>query len=121
MSYVKPSSTFWTAIGPAPIDTAGGMGPISGRIEAVVADPTNPKVIYLGADNGGIWKNVNPSDWTPLTDFMPSLNFNGYRPLVVHPANHDLIFGAVSGPGALASQPPPSALISATDNVNCWP
>jgi photosystem II stability/assembly factor-like uncharacterized protein len=112
MSHVRLSSTFWTAIGPAPIDTAGGMGPISGRIEAVVADPANPKVVYLGADNGGIWKNVNPPDWTPLTDFMPSLNFNGYRPLVVHPANHDLVFGAVSGPGA--------GILNSTDAGATW-
>ncbi len=90
MSHPMLNSTFWTAIGPAPIDTAGGMGPISGRIEAVVADPTNPKVIYLGADNGGIWKvgggarlNLRQRDFMPA----PSSSMDG-RPLkVVHPAN----------------------------------
>lgn len=114
MSHVKLSSTFWTSLGPTPIDTAGGMGPISGRIQAVIADPIDPNVIYLGADNGGIWKNVNSPDWTPLTDFMPSLNFasNGYRTLVVHPANPKLIFGAVSGSGA--------GILNSTDGGTTW-
>src|SRR5579872_3708932 len=100
MSLVTLSTTKWTPIGPAPIDTKGGLDQISGRIQAVAGDPTNAAVIYLGGDNGGIWKNINPPNWTPLTDHMPSLNVGGYHPLVVHPADHKLVLGLVSGPGA---------------------
>ncbi|HEV3176318.1 MAG TPA: choice-of-anchor D domain-containing protein [Stellaceae bacterium] len=100
MSLVTLSTAKWTPIGPAPIQTLGGLDEISGRIQAAAPDPTDPNTIYLGGDNGGIWKNVNPPNWTPLTDHMPSLNFGGYHPLVVHPANHDLVLGLVSGPGA---------------------
>jgi len=106
------STSNWTPIGPAPLDTAGGLGPISGRIEAAAPDPTNAKVLYVGGNNGGIWKNINPPGWVPLTDFQPSLNFGGYHPLIVHPANPDLILGAVSGPGA--------GILQSTDAGTSW-
>jgi photosystem II stability/assembly factor-like uncharacterized protein len=100
MSLVTLSTAKWTPIGPAPIQTKGGLDEISGRVQAAAPDPTDPATIYLGGDNGGIWKNIKPPAWTPLTDHMPSLNVGGYHPLVVHPANHDLVLGLVSGPGA---------------------
>ena len=114
MPPVTLSTAKWTPIGPAPIHSGGGLDEISGRIQAAAPDPTDPKTIYLGGDNGGVWKNVNPPNWTPLTDHMPSLNFNsnGYHPLVVHPANHDLVLGLVSGSGA--------GILQSTDAGKTW-
>ncbi len=112
MGLVTLSTSKFTPIGPAPIQTAGGLIWISGRIEAAAPDPTDPNTIYVGGDNGGVWKNINPPNWTPLTDFMPSLNFSGYHPLVVHPANHNLVLGLVSGPGA--------GILQSTDGGNTW-
>src|SRR5580658_258715 len=100
MSPVTLSTSKWTPIGPAPLESGGGLGAISGRIEAAAPDLVDPTVLYVAGNNGGIWKNINPPGWVPLTDFMPSLSFGGYHPLVVHPANHDLVLGVVSGPGA---------------------
>jgi hypothetical protein len=100
MSPVTLSTTKWTAIGPAPIESGGGLGAISGRIEAAAPDLVDPSVLYVAGNNGGIWKNIKPPGWVPLTDFMPSLSFGGYHSLVVHPANHDIVLGVVSGPGA---------------------
>ena len=100
MALVTLSTSKFTPMGPAPIQTKGVINQISGRVQAAAPDPTDPTTIYVGGDNGGIWKNINPPNWTPLTDFQPSLNFNGYHPLVVHPANHNLVLGLVSGPGA---------------------
>jgi photosystem II stability/assembly factor-like uncharacterized protein len=101
MSGVTLGTAQWTPIGPAPIHTAGGLDEISGRVSAAVSDPNDSATIYLGGDNGGIWKTAtSPPTWTPLTDDKPSLNVGGYHPLVVHPANHKLVLGLVSGPGA---------------------
>jgi len=99
------SSTKWTAIGPAPTDTPGvSLGHSAGRIEVAAPDPTNADTMYVGANGGGVWKtgvwNNLPPVWISVSDDQPSLNFAGYHPLVVHPANNKLIFGAVSGPGA---------------------
>src|SRR5579864_3902737 len=87
------SKSHWTPIGPAPVDTSGGLGATAGRIEAAVSDPGDSSVIYAAASGGGVWKTTGNNSWTPLTDDMPSLSFGGYHPLVVHPANHNLILG----------------------------
>ncbi len=64
------------ANGPAPIDTGN-----TGAIHAVIVDPTDPNTVWIGAENGGIWKTTNfhpeapllAPTWTPLTDSQPSL------------------------------------------------
>jgi photosystem II stability/assembly factor-like uncharacterized protein len=112
MSPIHLSSSKWTPIGPAPLETGGGLGAISGRVAAAAADPTDPNVIYIGGDNGGVWKRSGSAPWDPLTDHMPSLNFSGYHPLVVHPANHDLILAAVSSQGA--------GILKSTDAGTTW-
>jgi len=113
MGSVTLSAAEWTSIGPAPINTKGGLDEISGRIQAAAPDPTNSTVIYVGADNGGIWKTtVSPPNWTPLTDSMPSLYMTGYHTLVVHPANNNLVLGLVSGVGG--------GLLKSSDAGNTW-
>jgi len=105
------STTQWNPIGPAPIDAPGvAQGFTAGRIEAAAPHPANSDVMYIGGDNGGVWKtatwNRTSADggpvWLPLTDDQPSLDFSGYHPLVVKsgPFGRDTILGAVSGVGA---------------------
>ena len=99
------SSTKWTAVGPAPVDSPNvSLGASAGRIEVAAADPKNVDVMYVGGSGGGVWKTgvwtAEPPTWIPFTDDQPSLNFGGYHPLVVHPANNKLILGVVSGTGA---------------------
>jgi hypothetical protein len=91
------NTTSWIPIGPAPSSRAG-----AGRIDVAAPDPTNSNVMYVGANNGGIWKTTNWLDpfpiWTPLTD-LPQVSS-----LAIH--EHDLvvigrgtILAAASGPG----------------------
>ncbi len=57
-AFKTTSSTDWMEIGP-------GGGPfVCGRIRALAFDPTNPKVAYIGAAQGGVWKT---SDITAST------------------------------------------------------
>jgi hypothetical protein len=68
----------WTPIGPKPIVTNAYAGnSASGRVTALVVDPSNPDVVYMGAAQGGVWKTTQGSTpnalWTPLTDTLPSL------------------------------------------------
>jgi len=55
------SSSSWTPIGPAPTSNGpiAGGGAISGRINAVAADPTNANIIYVATAAGGVWKTTN--------------------------------------------------------------
>jgi photosystem II stability/assembly factor-like uncharacterized protein len=99
------TTTDWFPFGPSPIDAPNvGLGLADGRIEAAAPDPSNPDVMYVGANNGGVWKTGvwgnDPPVWLPVTDGQRSLNFAGYHPLAVHPANPALVFGAVCGAGA---------------------
>jgi hypothetical protein len=72
----------WVQQGPAPINEGQTEGPtllpVSGAIHTVVAHPTNPNILWIGAVNGGIWKTTNAlaasPTWTPYTDSMTSLS-----------------------------------------------
>src|SRR5262249_6193190 len=54
----------WSFAGPGPTINgqsnatieASRPNPITGAINAVVVHPTNPRIAYVGAVNGGIWK-----------------------------------------------------------------
>ncbi len=104
------TTTHWFALGPAPITSYRvGLGRAVGRVEAAAADPGDADVMYVGGDNGGVWKTATwrntpelntPPTWLALSDDQRSLDFSGYHPLVVHPANHNLILAVVSGTGA---------------------
>src|SRR5262245_17205110 len=58
------STTSWTAIGPAP--AMSGDFRFVGRIDVAAPDPSNANVMYLGANNAGIWKTTDWSDATPV-------------------------------------------------------
>lgn len=73
-------SWVWNSIGPTNI---------AGRIKAIVIDPKNPQIVYVGAAGGGVWKSTNDgSTWRALTDFMPNLRINA---LAIHPTNSNIL------------------------------
>lgn len=52
-----------------------GPANMSGRITAIDAVTNNPKIIYIGAASGGVWKSENGgSAWQPVFDDMPTQN-----------------------------------------------
>jgi len=56
MAYAK-NMVFWT-----------------GRLTAIVVDPTAPGTMYLGAAKGGVWKTINGGkSWSPMSDDELSL------------------------------------------------
>src|SRR5262249_50206521 len=67
-----------------------GNTPVSGRIAAVAADPTNAKIIYIAAAGGGVWKTTDGgTTWTPLTDNQPTLSMGA---IAVAPSNPNVIY-----------------------------
>src|SRR5215467_7435403 len=69
------SNTEWLPFGPAAISTPKvGKGFAAGRVEAAAGDPTNADIMFIAADNGGVWKTGNWTNtdgspiWIPLTD-----------------------------------------------------
>jgi photosystem II stability/assembly factor-like uncharacterized protein len=100
----------WTPLGPAPI--TGGNNPGSqtdtGRIDAVLADPTSSSHLFIGAADGGIWVTSDGgSTWTPLTDnqqtlVMGSLAYAPSNPTIIYAATGDAD-QSVGGDGVLKS------------------
>ena len=46
-----------------------------GRVNAIAFQPGNPKVVYVGGADGGLWRSTTGGGaWTPLTDTMPTLS-----------------------------------------------
>jgi hypothetical protein len=71
----------WKSQGPGP--ATGGQSEnvtpnneVVGAIHTVLAHPTDPKTVYIGAVNGGVWKTKNAQsnnpNWKSLTDSMPT-------------------------------------------------
>jgi hypothetical protein len=77
----------WTLIGPEPV---GFYGVDAGRVTALAIDPANPKILYLGGAEGGLWQSVDSgTTWKPLTDKEPSLSVGS---IAIDPENPNTIY-----------------------------
>lgn len=74
----------WIEQGPRPIINSGSTvfpnNPSTGAVQSIAVNPGNPRQIFLGTVNGGVWRtdNADPARptstiWTPVTDQMASL------------------------------------------------
>ena len=118
----------WVAEGPGPningqdenipgeTTLAGNpANPVSGAIEALAINPTDPNVVYVGGANGGVWKTTTATysrsdgsdnngngaideasevpTWTALTDQFPSLQIASLRFDPTDATNQTLVAG----------------------------
>ncbi|MDX2035304.1 MAG: Ig-like domain-containing protein [Isosphaeraceae bacterium] len=124
------STSVWSPIGPAPIlngQTPGNM-PVTGRIAAVAASPTDANTIYIAASNGGVWRTTDGGlDWTPLTDDQASLHMGA---IAIAPSNPNIIyagtgeasafFGAQRSPYVAPTVFSGQGILRSTDAGNTW-
>ena len=67
-----------------------GPANMSGRITAIDAVVSNPKIIFIGAASGGVWKSENGgSAWTPVFDDQPTQNIGA---LAIQQSNPEVIW-----------------------------
>lgn len=91
-SNALPTEQF-TLLGPMPLGS--GQGANAGRINAVLSDPVDPSIAYVGSDGGGVWKTTNCCDsnttWNVLTD---DVQFNSIAIGTLHmdPQDHNTIY-----------------------------
>src|SRR5687768_17641549 len=57
----------WQAQGPGPavdgqVENVSPDNEVTGAIHTVLAHPTDPKVLYIGSVNGGVWKTTNAQE-----------------------------------------------------------
>ena len=64
----------WVSIGPAPIVDYPSLGPVSGRVASVAADPADADHWLIGTANGGVWETHDAgANWTAKTDDQAAL------------------------------------------------
>jgi photosystem II stability/assembly factor-like uncharacterized protein len=82
-----PAEPSWSFIGPRPV-TFYGID--SGRVTSLAIDPANPRIIYMGGAEGGVWKSTNAGEsWTPLGDSQVSLAIGS---IAIDPNNSNTIY-----------------------------
>jgi photosystem II stability/assembly factor-like uncharacterized protein len=86
----------WKPIGPQPTqsasNTAGSVGPTSGRVTAIAVDPGDAtgNTVFLAGAQGGVWKSIDGGkNWQPLTDNQLSLAMGS---LAIAPSNDSIIY-----------------------------
>jgi photosystem II stability/assembly factor-like uncharacterized protein len=90
-----PGTSNWVPMGPAAIPKGQTYSPptrvlVTGRVTAIVVDPTDHNVIYLGAAQGGIWKTGDGGrNWSPKSDDEVSLAVGA---LAMDPGNHLVLY-----------------------------
>jgi len=78
----------WTAIGPTPLPTTSGNN--TGRVTAVVVDPTNSNKVYLGTAQGGVWRSLNAgSTWESIFD---NAQTQAVGSLALAPSNPSILY-----------------------------
>jgi len=107
------AGTAWTLIGPQP---AGGVN--SGRVPAMVVDPRNADVVYIGAADGGIWKTVDGGgSWKPLTDNEASMASGA---LVLDPLNPDIVYAGTGEQSFSGDSYYGAGILKSTDGGATW-
>jgi hypothetical protein len=79
----RATSTAYKSTSPRPLSNwknvgvvgSGGASYSAGCTVALAFDPTNPSIMYAGAQGGGVWKSIDHgSSWVPLTDYaLPNM------------------------------------------------
>jgi photosystem II stability/assembly factor-like uncharacterized protein len=110
-----PTNINWTLVGPVNIQQ--GAMPHAGRVNTIVTDPTNDKIAYLGAANGGIWKTTNAGvSWKPTSDNAYSLAMGA---LAIDPSNPNILY-AGTGEYWKADNYFGAGMLKTTDGGKTW-
>ncbi len=87
-----------------------------GRVNAVLIDPVDSDIIYVGAPAGGLWKSTDGGQqWTPLTDYLPSI---GVSAIALDPADHNTVYIGTGDDDARVTSS--SGVWKSSDGGNTW-
>src|SRR5262245_49108870 len=76
-------------------------GPEGGYLESLVMDPTNPRVLYAGTQNGGLFKSVDRGEsWVPINNGLTNLFV---QVIVIDPAAPMTLYAGTYGGGVFKS------------------
>ncbi len=95
---------------------SGHYSPGVGRIDRVAVDPTDSRIMYIGAPSGGLWKTYDRGEnWTALTDNLPTLGISG---IAINPQNpNEIYISSGDGDGGYTYT---SGVFKSTDGGETW-
>jgi photosystem II stability/assembly factor-like uncharacterized protein len=83
------STATWSFIGPSSISNVNSSTGI-GRVDRIAFHPSDPKILYVGTPNGGLWKSINDGlSWFSLTNNIYNQSISG---VVVDYSNPNVIY-----------------------------
>lgn len=113
----RSTSGDWTNQGP--FDVYGGdafSGPGLGRVNCMAFHPTDVNTFFAGTPAGGLWKTENNgTDWTPMTDGLPSI---GISEIIIDPTNAAIMY-ILTGDG-MSDDTPSIGVLKSTDGGLSW-
>src|SRR5437764_611768 len=72
------------------------VGPVGNRAAAIVGEPGNPLVVYIGAASGGIWKTTDGGTrWKPVFDDQ---DVSAVGALAIAPTQHETVWAGTGEP-----------------------
>ena len=85
----------WSYVGPhneqpVPGRLYDGLGPLTGRCNAIAVDPTNDNTLYVASPGGGVWKSLDRGvTWNPLSDKWQVMQTSS---IAIDPNNHNTVY-----------------------------
>ena len=90
---------------------------MTGRITSIVIDPTDAKIIYIGAALGGVWKTIDGGGtWNPTSDNKESLAIGA---LAMDPNNPQILY-AGTGEGNYSDSYYGAGILKTTNGGSTW-
>ena len=130
-----PRGSNWVQIGPTALPGGGTISTYyswyrkfssekvysalaTGRVTTIVVDPTDPKIIYLGTAQGGVWKTKDGGrNWIAKSDYEISLSIGA---LAIDPKN-PLVLYAGTGEGNFSQDSYyGNGILKTTDGGETW-
>ena len=95
------------------------IGPVGNRADAIVGEPGNPNVVYVGAAAGGIWKTSDGGlDWTPIFDKQDVAAIGS---LAIAPSAHNILWAGTGEPFLIRPDyPMGDGIYKSTDSGKTW-
>jgi photosystem II stability/assembly factor-like uncharacterized protein len=91
---------------------------VTGRVTAIVVDPTNTNIIYIGTAQGGVWKTTDGGlNWSAKSDHEVSLAIGA---LAMDPSDHLILYAGTGEGNFSVDSYNGNGVLKTKDGGNTW-